>query len=283
MATMTTTTLTAAVGARDLLIPLAAVTDVVAQGPPLFTETTLFCQREAMTVLTFSGLVVRVARGAMGTQATGHPSGVTVYVGPTTAYGLSQPSGTFSMPQGGYTPLVVVSDGTIWNDVNGSWGQTGGDTGIVDSVFSRTGAVVAVAGDYGFDKIGAGTSAVALVVGTGGSLATSGSGSIAASTVPAAGIAAGTNAHALVIGTGGSLGTSGSGTITATAVPVAGITGTGTGWLTQLATAQSANWVGVPATAGAAGVAGQAAYESGFLYVCVATNTWQRVAIATWP
>ena len=41
------------------------------------------------------------------------------------------------------------------------------------------------------------------------------------------------------------------------------------------------NWVGVPATAASAGTAGQMAYQSGFLYVCVATNTWQRVAIAT--
>jgi hypothetical protein len=39
----------------------------------------------------------------------------------------------------------------------------------------------------------------------------------------------------------------------------------------------------IPASATAAGVAGQTAYESGFFYVCVATNVWQRVAIATWP
>lgn len=42
-------------------------------------------------------------------------------------------------------------------------------------------------------------------------------------------------------------------------------------------------WATVPASAGATGTAGQIAYESGFLYVCVASNTWQRVAIATWP
>ncbi len=38
----------------------------------------------------------------------------------------------------------------------------------------------------------------------------------------------------------------------------------------------------VPATAGAAGVQGQLASDASFLYVCVATNTWKRVAIATW-
>jgi len=37
-----------------------------------------------------------------------------------------------------------------------------------------------------------------------------------------------------------------------------------------------------PANASAAGAAGQIAYADGFLYICIATNTWQRVAIATW-
>lgn len=37
-----------------------------------------------------------------------------------------------------------------------------------------------------------------------------------------------------------------------------------------------------PATAGAAGFAGQLAYDSGFVYVCVALNTWKRAAIASW-
>lgn len=40
--------------------------------------------------------------------------------------------------------------------------------------------------------------------------------------------------------------------------------------------------VAAPASAAAAGVAGQIAYDSGFFYVCVATNTWVRAAIATW-
>lgn len=40
-------------------------------------------------------------------------------------------------------------------------------------------------------------------------------------------------------------------------------------------------WVAVPASASAPGTAGQMAYASGFLYVCVADSTWQRVAIST--
>lgn len=37
-----------------------------------------------------------------------------------------------------------------------------------------------------------------------------------------------------------------------------------------------------PATVGSTGTAGTIAYDSGFLYVCVATNTWKRVALTSW-
>lgn len=37
-----------------------------------------------------------------------------------------------------------------------------------------------------------------------------------------------------------------------------------------------------PASAAAAGTAGMIAYDASFIYVCIATNTWTRVAIATW-
>jgi hypothetical protein len=37
-----------------------------------------------------------------------------------------------------------------------------------------------------------------------------------------------------------------------------------------------------PASAGAAGTAGDICWDAGFMYVCVSTNTWKRVAIATW-
>lgn len=37
-----------------------------------------------------------------------------------------------------------------------------------------------------------------------------------------------------------------------------------------------------PATAASAGAAGTITWDSGFVYVCTATDTWKRVAIATW-
>jgi hypothetical protein len=37
-----------------------------------------------------------------------------------------------------------------------------------------------------------------------------------------------------------------------------------------------------PATAGATGTAGDTRYDADYIYVCTATNTWKRAAIATW-
>lgn len=41
------------------------------------------------------------------------------------------------------------------------------------------------------------------------------------------------------------------------------------------------NWVTAPALATSTGTAGQVAYDATHFYVCVATNTWVRVALAT--
>jgi hypothetical protein len=44
---------------------------------------------------------------------------------------------------------------------------------------------------------------------------------------------------------------------------------------------QFPNWTGVPATSTSPGVPGQVAYSTSFLFICVATNTWRRVALST--
>lgn len=41
-------------------------------------------------------------------------------------------------------------------------------------------------------------------------------------------------------------------------------------------------WPLPPASASATGLTGEIAWDSGYVYVCVATNTWKRAAIATW-
>jgi len=57
---------------------------------------------------------------------------------------------------------------------------------------------------------------------------------------------------------------------------------TGTQLATTISDLDTAGWVTPPATATSAGTAGQRAYEPGYLYICVNTNTWERVATATW-
>tara|TARA_R100000808_G_C2151405_1_gene160447 strand:+ start:166 stop:441 length:276 start_codon:yes stop_codon:yes gene_type:complete len=50
----------------------------------------------------------------------------------------------------------------------------------------------------------------------------------------------------------------------------------------ELSIVNKLEWVNVPAVTGSPGKAGQLAYASGFLYICVATSTWKRVAVSTW-
>lgn len=37
-----------------------------------------------------------------------------------------------------------------------------------------------------------------------------------------------------------------------------------------------------PATASSPGNPGQIVYDTSYLYICIATNTWRRIAHATW-
>tara|TARA_R110000803_G_scaffold79565_3_gene145243 strand:- start:1424 stop:1780 length:357 start_codon:yes stop_codon:yes gene_type:complete len=62
-------------------------------------------------------------------------------------------------------------------------------------------------------------------------------------------------------------------TVTTAAQPA--ITSVGT--LTSLKVATS-----TPASASATGTTGTIAWDTSYIYVCTATDTWKRVAIATW-
>jgi hypothetical protein len=64
-------------------------------------------------------------------------------------------------------------------------------------VFGRTGAVVAQSGDYTFDKIAAGSNTNALTVGTGGSLAPTGTGTVTANSLSSTLISSGSGSAGL--------------------------------------------------------------------------------------
>ena len=56
----------------------------------------------------------------------------------------------------------------------------------------------------------------------------------------------------------------------------------GCAYKTDEATSESAISQATPASAGAAGHKGEVRWDDGFIYVCVADDTWERVAIDTW-
>ena len=47
----------------------------------------------------------------------------------------------------------------------------------------------------------------------------------------------------------------------------------------KFATAVSSS---APSTASSTGQTGRIAFDSSYVYICIATNTWKRVAISTW-
>jgi len=47
-------------------------------------------------------------------------------------------------------------------------------------------------------------------------------------------------------------------------------------------TVQTIIYTTVPANSSANGFAGQLAYDSNYIYVCVSANTWKRSALSSW-
>ncbi len=75
--------------------------------------------------------------------------------------------------------------------------------------------------------------------------------------------------------------TKGSGVVQANGVEVVTLTGTQALTLKTL-TSPKITPGNAPASASAAGAAGQVEWDSGYVYVCTAANTWKRAAVATW-
>jgi hypothetical protein len=53
-------------------------------------------------------------------------------------------------------------------------------------------------------------------------------------------------------------------------------------WVGTHVTSRRPATVAAPATAGASGTVGQVAYDTSYIYMCVATNTWKRAALSSW-
>lgn len=122
--TLTSTTLSAAVAATGLYVPLASLSGVR-------VGSVLVCGREALIVTGLEALGVRVTRGQASTPAEAHPSGATVYVGAAADFYTRDPIGVPPSPVL-VTPWINVRTGDVWTVVDGAWTRTAPSPLVVD-------------------------------------------------------------------------------------------------------------------------------------------------------
>lgn len=119
-ATMTQTTLSAAVANTDSFISVASATGIS-------VGNLAYVDREAMLVSAINGTVLSVIRGWAGTTAgtipgTGHASGAVVYVGTPAQFFTNDPQvGTCTASNYPVSPMVAIATGRVWTCVNSNW------------------------------------------------------------------------------------------------------------------------------------------------------------------
>lgn len=138
--TFTTTTLSSAIAAQSgstppaTLIQVASATGIsgpnINNGGSSTQGTLLYVDREAMRVLSVSGTTITVQRGANGTAAAGHLTGVTVYIGNPDWYAQDPaqfvPSGTCTLANTYALPKIEVLSGEIFTcDATKVWSYAG--------------------------------------------------------------------------------------------------------------------------------------------------------------
>lgn len=175
-----------------------------------------------LTGATLNSTVTASSLTSLGTIATGvwHGTAIGTIYGGTNLTSYTTGDLLYASASNTLSKLAAGTDGYVLTLASGvpSWAAA---TGGVTSFNTRTGAVTSATNDYSFAQISGTISAgqvPTLNQNTTGNANT-------ATNVGFSGVTTGTNAVALHIGTGGSLDAAGSGTITATAVPASGITG----------------------------------------------------------
>lgn len=113
---LTSTTLSAAVTdpqARSIVV--ASATGFTAR------TTVLYVDRELMQIVAVSSTTITVQRGAIGTRATTHASGATVYVGAPSYFINYDKAGTCTRGNEVVLPQVNIANGRIFDCFGGSW------------------------------------------------------------------------------------------------------------------------------------------------------------------
>ena len=132
-ATLTTTTLSAAISSTSVkAIVVASATGFTAN------TTSLFVDKEFMSIEAVNGTTITVIRGAFGTKAALHNSGATLYVGPSNYFFSSDVSGGCTSTNLLVLPFINTNNGKISDcRSSGQWIQIGDGTmtsGAVETV-----------------------------------------------------------------------------------------------------------------------------------------------------
>ena len=121
MPAMVYTTLTAAVGASDTVIPLTSITGVTAHSG-ISPTSLLYVDFELMEVVSVNALNATVKRGIAPTRATAHLTASKVWVGPPGAFANGDPGGAVNTTDAGvYYPCIVPLTRQIWDIIGGLW------------------------------------------------------------------------------------------------------------------------------------------------------------------
>lgn len=174
--------------------------------------------------------------------------------------------------------VVTARPGSTYRDKDGATGLVlyykDGGTG-----FDKTGWVPVNAGASGGAGAFSDLAATGiLTMGSGPTAVTDAAGKVLSAALNTVAVAQG-GTGAATLTSGGLLVGAGTSAVSATLTP-SGLTSLAAGTLSATTTLVVATRT--PASAVATGTAGTIAWDASFIYVCVATDTWKRVAIATW-
>lgn len=120
--TLSSTTLGAAVLAGDSVITVASASGMTAYGPTGL-NTVLYIDKEAMDLVSISGLQLTVRRSRAGSALSAHNSSAVVWFGSPSQFAASDPVGACTVTADLVQPRIVPRTGKAWYCMDSLWVQ----------------------------------------------------------------------------------------------------------------------------------------------------------------